>query len=262
MSAIGNPAVEVQGLSIEYDLRLSPHRTLRQALSDVVARRSADIPTVWALRDVTFTLRQGESLGIVGDNGSGKSTLLLALAGILRPDRGRVVTYGRASTLLTLGAGFEVTETGLDNIYLNAAFLGVPRKVIEARIPEIVAFAELEDFIDVAVAKYSSGMRARLGFAIASHIEPDILLLDEVLSVGDASFKDRSEQRIKELVGTAKAIVVVSHILPFVREVCTKVLWIESGRVRGFGDPDEVLEAYAAAPPVPARRHRPELVAP
>jgi ABC-type polysaccharide/polyol phosphate transport system ATPase subunit len=244
-------AIAVEGLGVEYDLRLSPHRTLRQTLGDLVRMSKTEAPRFWGLQDVSFNLRNGEVLGVVGSNGSGKSTLLLALSGILQPDRGTVVTYGKTSALLTLGAGFEPTLTGRENIYLNAAFLGVSRKFIRERAEAIIEFADVGDFIDVPVGKYSAGMRARLGFAIASHIEPDILLLDEVLSVGDVAFKTRSEQRLREFVEQAKAIVVVSHSLEFIAQMCTTALWLESGKVRGYGPTEEILPAYAAAPAPP-----------
>jgi ABC-type polysaccharide/polyol phosphate transport system ATPase subunit len=254
---VGNRiAVRVEGLGIEYDLRLSPHRTLRQTLADTLRGRKTPAPRFWALDDVGFTVHTGDAFAIVGDNGSGKSTLLLALAGILRPDRGRIETYGTASALLTLGAGFEPLLTGRENIYLNAAFLGTPRKVIEERLDEIVEFAELGSFIDTAVAKYSTGMRARLGFAIAAHIEPDILLLDEVLSVGDIAFRAKSERRMAELAESAKAIVVVSHSMEFVLERCTRALWLQGGKVEAYGPSEEVVRAYTQARNVREIRQR------
>jgi ABC-type polysaccharide/polyol phosphate transport system ATPase subunit len=245
----GAMAIEVDGLGIEYDLWLSRHRTLRQTLSDAARRSRTQAPRFWALRDVSFTLRCGESLGVIGDNGCGKSTLLLALAGILRPDTGSVATHGTTSTLLTLGAGFEPTLSGRENIYLNAAFLGTSRRFIEERIDDIVEFADIGAFIDVPVSKYSSGMRARLGFSIACHIDPDILLLDEVLAVGDLAFRARSEARLREFSERAKAIVIVSHSMPFIRQACTQALWLDGGRVQAFGEPEEVVRAYTESSP-------------
>ena len=190
---------------------------------------------------------------MIGRNGCGKSTLLLAIAGILIPDRGRVATAGKTFPLLTLGAGFEIDLTGRENIYLNAAFLGVPRKLAEERIDEIIDFSDLGVFIDVPIRKYSSGMRARLGFSIAAHVEPDILLLDEVMGVGDAAFYDKSKAKLKELMERAQAIVIVSHNADFILETCTTSLWLEDGRVAGEGPPEDVMEHYLAAANTPRR---------
>jgi ABC-type polysaccharide/polyol phosphate transport system ATPase subunit len=193
---------------------------------------------------VSFELREGEVLGVIGRNGSGKSTLLLTLAGILRPDAGAVATFGKTATLLTLGAGFEPELTGRENIYLNGAFFGLPKRRMDELLDEIVEFSELGAFVDVPLRKYSTGMRARLGFSIAAHIEPDILLLDEVLGVGDAAFQRKSKAKLEELIGRAKAIVVVTHSMGFVSEACTAALWLDEGRVAGYGPPDDITARY------------------
>jgi ABC-type polysaccharide/polyol phosphate transport system ATPase subunit len=243
----------VRGLGVEYDLGLTPHRTLRQTLSDLVQRKRTPPARFWALEDVTFQLPVGEALGVIGDNGSGKSTLLLALAGILEPDRGRVATFGTTSALLTLGAGFEPMLSGRENVFLAGAFLGMSRREMRERYVEIVEFADLGPFIEVPVSKYSAGMRARLGFAIASSVEPDILLLDEVLSVGDMGFRAKSEERLEELLDRAKAIVIVSHSLEFIRKTCSRALWLEHGHVAAFGLTDDVAQAYVNASPARMR---------
>jgi len=245
--------IVAENVGIEYDLNLTRHRTLRQTISDTVRRTRTKSQKFWALEDVSFELPRGEVLGVIGRNGSGKSTLLFAIAGILIPDRGRIATAGKTFPLLTLGAGFEADLTGRENIYLNAAFLGVPRKLAEERIDAIIEFSDLGAFIDVPIRKYSSGMRARLGFSIAAHVEPDILLLDEVMGVGDAAFYDKSKAKLKELMKRAQAIVIVSHNADFILETCTTSLWLEDGRVAGEGPPEEVMDDYLAAANKPRR---------
>jgi ABC-type polysaccharide/polyol phosphate transport system ATPase subunit len=244
------PAVVAENVGVRYDLRRTRKRTLRQILAEQLGRRNStrtgQTSAFWALRNVSFTVEEGEVLGVIGRNGSGKTTLLLVMAGILEPDAGTITSFGKTSTLLTLGAGFERDLTGRENIYLNAAFLGFPRRKIEDRIDEIIEFSELDAFIDVPIRKYSSGMRARLAFSIAAHVEPDILLLDEILGVGDASFQRRSREKVEEMMVQAKAIVIVSHSMSFIRGACTKALWLSEGRVAALGEPDEVVEHYLA----------------
>lgn len=237
-------------VGIKYDLRLKRRRTLQHTLSQLVrggasARLGRD--EFWALRDVTFALRRGEVLAVVGSNGSGKSTLLQTIAGVLRPDTGAITTYGHSATLLTLGRGFEVDLTGRENIHLNAAYLGFGRDQVVAHIDDIIDFSELGQFIEAPVSTYSAGMRARLGFSIAAHLDPEILLLDEVLGVGDANFKKKSHDKLEELMTSAQAVVIVSHSARFVSDLATKVLWLEGGRLKAWGEPEETLEAYAEA---------------
>ncbi len=250
MSDPGEFALVAKDLGIKYDLRLKRRRTLHHTLVQLVKGNAAGTlgrSEFWALQDVSFALRRGEVLAVIGGNGSGKSTLLQALAGVLVPDSGAVATYGHSATLLTLGAGFEADLTGRENIYLNAAFLGFSRREIEAKLDEIVEFSELGRFVDAPVSTYSAGMRSRLGFSIAAHLEPQILLLDEVLGVGDAYFKEKSREKIKELMGCAQAIVLVSHSRQFVLSVATKALWLERGRLKAFGETDEVMGEYVAS---------------
>ena len=236
--------IAARNVGVRYDVRLSRHRTMRRTVASMLARERNGGGEFWAIRDVSFFTRQGDVLGVIGRNGSGKSTLLLTLAGILRPDTGTISTAGDVSALLTLGAGFEPDLTGRENIYLNGAFLGLPRARIESILDEVVEFSGLGEFIDAPLRKYSSGMRARLGFSIAVHIEPDILLLDEVLGVGDASFKQRSREKLEELIARAATIVVVTHNMAFVTEMCTHALWLDVGGVAGFGEPGTMVERY------------------
>lgn len=197
----------------------------------------------WALKDVSFTIRRGETIGIIGNNGAGKSTMLKLMAGISGPTRGRVNVNGRASSLIELGAGFNPELTGRENIYLNGAVLGMLRQEIDASLEEIISFARVGEFLDRPVKYYSSGMYARLGFAIAANADADIILTDEILAVGDAAFQRQCIQRFQELQRSA-TIVLVSHDLPKVKEVCSRVLWMNRGRLECDGDPELVVEAY------------------
>jgi len=198
----------------------------------------------WAVRNLSFDVMHGDNLALIGPNGAGKTTILLALAGILSPTEGEVRLYGKSSTLLTIGAGFDGDLTGRDNITLAGAFLGIPHQVMADLMPSIVEFADIGPFIDAPLRTYSTGMRARLGFSIATSITPDILLLDEVLGTGDQSFKAKSQARISELVSTAKAVIVVTHDLGYVTENCNRALLVEKGTIIHDGEPSATVEIY------------------
>jgi lipopolysaccharide transport system ATP-binding protein len=200
----------------------------------------------WALRDVSFDLNHGETLGVIGRNGAGKSTLLRILAGIMAPDSGELFNHGYRASLLSLQVGFVPHLTGRENAVLSALLLGMGRKAIENKIDEIIEFSELEEFIDQPAHTYSMGMRARLGFSVAYQADPDILLIDEVLGVGDAPFKKKSAAAIHEKIGSNKSVVLVSHVIPTIRSLCDRVVWIENGRTRMEGATEEVLDAYQA----------------
>ena len=240
----GQPAVEVHDLGIRYDLRLTRRTTLKGSLVGMFRRNRSTDTDFWAIRHLSFSLAQGESLAVIGPNGAGKSTLLLALAGVLQPSEGDIVTHGRVSTLLTLGAGFEMELTGRDNIDLVGAFLGIDARQMAELTPTIIEFAEIGPFIDAPVKTYSSGMRARLGFSIATATTPDILLLDEVLGTGDQTFRARSQARVRELVDRAKAIVLVTHDLTFVGEFCNRAILLEKGQIIREGPPGEIVDLY------------------
>ena len=238
------PAVDITDLGIRYDLRLTKRTTLKGSLAGMFRRSDGRENHFWALRHVNLSLAQGESLAVIGPNGAGKSTLLLALAGILEPSEGAVTTHGRVSTLLTLGAGFEMDLNGRDNIDLVGAFLGLPQDQMDELTPAIIEFADIGPFIDAPVKTYSSGMRARLGFSIATAITPDILLLDEVLGTGDQVFRSRSQARIRELAGKAHAIVLVTHDLNTVGEFCNRAILVEKGRLIAEDDPKTIVALY------------------
>lgn len=200
--------------------------------------------TFWAVKDVSFTVQWGQTLGIIGENGSGKSTLLKLITRVLEPTTGHIKIGGRLAALLELGAGFHPDLTGRDNIYLNGSILGLSRRDIQGRLDEIVSFAELERFIDVPLKHYSSGMQVRLGFSIATCTDPDILLIDEVLAVGDESFQHKCLDRIEEFRAKGKTILFVSHDLATVGDLCDQVLWLEDGVIRGRGLPRRVIDQY------------------
>jgi len=206
--------------------------------------KNYDDQSLWALREVSFNLENGQSLALIGPNGAGKSTILKILARITRPTLGETEINGQLSALIELGAGFHPDLTGRENIFLNGTILGLSRKEIERRFDEIVDFSEIERFIDTPVKRYSSGMTVRLGFAVASCIEPEILLVDEVLAVGDASFQQKCLRRIHDLIQKGTSIIFVSHNLYLVQAACNTALYLQSGRVKQYGPVKEVIDLY------------------
>jgi len=236
-------AIRVLGLSKKFRLYHQRSATLKQTL---LQRRRGVYEDFWAVRDISFDVEPGTILGIIGENGSGKSTLLKCIAGILEPDRGRVEVEGRLAALLELGAGFHPEYSGRENIYLNGALLGLPRAYIEGVLDAIVDFAgpEVARFIDNPVKTYSSGMYARLGFAIAVHLEPDVLVVDEILAVGDESFQRKCYDRIAQMKAQGKTMVIVSHALEAIREHCTDCVWLDRGAVRSHGSAASVITDY------------------
>ena len=198
----------------------------------------------WALDDVTFDVKQGSTFALVGENGSGKSTMLKCLAKILRPDKGSLSVDGKVSALLELGAGFHPELSGRENVFLNGSILGLSKRELQRRFDEIVAFAGLERFIDMPVKNYSSGMYVRLGFSVAINVDPEVLLVDEVLAVGDEEFQRKCLERVSELRAAGKTIVVVTHALTTVRGLCDEAVWLEHGKLREWGKADQVADAY------------------
>jgi ABC-type polysaccharide/polyol phosphate transport system ATPase subunit len=236
-------AIDVSDLGVRYNLRLTRQTTVRTSFRDLLKKREGP-NHFWALRDVSFRVVHGESLAVIGPNGAGKSTLLQVLAGIIQPNEGAVDVVGQVSSLLTLGAGFDQDLSGRDNIRLAGAFLGISHRDMEQRLPGIVEFAELGEFIDAQIKTYSSGMRARLGFSIATAVDPDVLLIDEVLATGDAVFRAKSKERIIELTKAAKGIVLVTHDMSWVTEFCNRALLLDHGKVVMEGPPEEVVALH------------------
>ncbi|TAK02966.1 MAG: ABC transporter ATP-binding protein [Chloroflexota bacterium] len=236
-------AIDAHGIGVRYNLRFTKKTTVRQSFAHLLRRREGP-QHFWALRGVTFQVEHGESLAVIGPNGAGKSTLLQVLAGIIEPSEGQVEIRGHVSSLLTLGAGFDAELSGVDNILLAGAFMGIPDREMRRRLPEIVEFADIGAFIDAPLKTYSSGMRARLGFSIATAVDPDVLLVDEVLSTGDQAFRDKSRRRIEELIQAAKGIVLVTHDMGWVTTFCNRALLLERGQIIAEGDPAEVVAVH------------------
>ena len=209
-------------------------------------RRQITYRDFYALKHVSFDVRRGEVVGLIGRNGAGKSTLLKVISGILKPTGGSAAVYGNVAPMLELGSGFDMDMTGRENIYLNGAILGYTKEFLDEKYPGIVEFSGIEDFIDVPLRNYSSGMIARLAFSIATVVQPEILIVDEVLSVGDADFRQKSLNRMMELMSGGTTVLYVSHDLKSIREMCTRVVWLDHGEVKMFGDTQAVCDAYEA----------------
>lgn len=238
---MSEPAVVVSDLWKNFRLYHERNQYLKAA---ILRGRRARYEEFWALKGLSFEVPTGTTFGVIGSNGSGKSTLLKCLSGILTPDKGSVRIRGRVSALLELGAGFHPELSGRENVFLNGAILGLTRKEITDRFDDIVEFAGLEHFIDTPVKNYSSGMFVRLGFAVAAHVEPEVLLIDEVLSVGDENFQRKSAERIEQFRRDGRTIVFVSHGLAQVEQLCENVAWIDRGELRTIGPAGDVISAY------------------
>ena len=247
--------VTLSNVSKSFTIRHEQSRTLQETVLGFLLQRRESPEEFWALREVSFRAARGQTLGIVGQNGSGKSTILKLIAGTLRPTSGTVQTNGRVFALLELGAGFHPDLTGRENIFLNGSFLGLSRREMARHYDSILRFAELETFIDTPLKHYSSGMQMRLGFAIAAHVDPDIVVIDEVLAVGDASFRQKCFATLSDFKREGKTIIFVSHDAVAVRRFCDAALWIEAGRVREIGDPERVTRAYLAEAQAGRRRN-------
>lgn len=257
-------AVRAEGLGKRYFIgkERAAYNTLRDHLADVLAapfRRAVKLirghatgaagldTELWALKDVSFEVRKGEVVGIIGSNGAGKSTLLKVLSRITEPTKGFAEIVGRLGSLLEVGTGFHQELTGRENIYLNGAILGMRKSEIEAKFDEIISFSEIERFLDTPVKHYSSGMYVRLAFAVAAHLEPEILVIDEVLSVGDASFQRKCLGKIGEVASSGRTVLFVSHNMGAVRRLCERVIWLEHGQIRKTGLPGAIIAEYLAS---------------
>ena len=238
---MSDPAILVESVSKNFRLYRERNRYIKSA---VLRGRRARYEEFWALDDVSFDVDHGATVGIIGSNGSGKSTMLKCLTGIYRPDKGRITMNGSIAALLELGAGFHPELSGRENIFLNAAILGMSKRDAERNFDSIVEFAGLERFIDTPVKNFSSGMTVRLGFSIATHVEPEILLIDEVLSVGDQAFQRKSSEKIEQFRRDGRTIVVVSHSLGAVQQLCKEVIWLEKGKMKLRGPAADVIATY------------------
>lgn len=248
------PVIKVQNLSKLYRLggRSEPYQTFRETISQTVRAplnalrrgRNGEDKTIWALDDVSFEVQPGEVVGIIGRNGAGKSTLLKVLSRITEPTRGRVDLWGRVGSLLEVGTGFHPELTGRENIFLNGAILGMKRSEIERKFDEIVAFAEVEKFIDTPVKRYSSGMFLRLAFAVAAHLEPEVLVVDEVLAVGDASFQKKCLGKMSDVANEGRTVLFVSHNMGAIQGLCGRAIWLSGGKIVGQGEANHIVAEY------------------
>lgn len=240
---MSNPAIKVDNVSILFNLNSEKVDNIKEYFIKLITRK-LNYTEFWALNDISFTVEKGDRVGVLGFNGAGKSTLLKVIAGVLKPTKGSVKVEGVIAPMLELGAGFDMNYSGKENIFLYGATMGYSRKFIESKYDEIVEFSELGDFINVPVKNYSSGMRARLGFAIATAVEPEVLILDEVLSVGDAKFRQKSEAKVRSMFDKGITVLFVSHSTQQVLNICNKAIIIDKGKLIAQGDAKEICEKY------------------
>lgn len=238
--------IDVNNVSMKFNLGIEKNFSLKQLFVDILSfkRRKKRKEEFWALRDVDFKVEKGEVIGFVGQNGAGKSTLLKVVAGVMKPTIGSVEIHGKISPMIELGAGFDMELTARENVYLNAAVLGHSKNFIASKYDEIVEFSELKDFMDVPVKNFSSGMIARLAFSISTIVEPEILIVDEILSVGDVSFQQKSEKKMREMINGGATVLYVSHSVESLQKLCTKIVWLERGKVKKIGEPKEICDEY------------------
>ena len=243
--------IAIDGVSMRFNLGIDKGFSLKQGFIDLFDAKKRAAKKVknefWALRDVSFEVQRGEVVGLVGLNGAGKSTLLKVVAGVLKPTEGKVECHGNVCPMIELGAGFDMELTARENIYLNGAAMGYSKAFLDSKFDEIVAFSELQDFLDVPVRNFSSGMVARLAFSIATIVDPEILIVDEILSVGDIGFQQKSEAKMLSMITGGTTVLYVSHSVESIRKLCSRCAWLEHGTLRAFGDANEICDAYTAS---------------
>ena len=238
--------IDVQNVTVRFNLMEERVDSLKEYLIRLMHGKMLFSDFI-AVNDVSFQIKRGDIVGIIGFNGAGKSTLLKTIAGVLKPTKGKVITRGSIAPLIEVGVGFDMDLTARENIFLNGALLGYSRNFIQQKFDEIVDFAELWDFLDVPVKNFSSGMYARLGFSIATTVEPDILIVDEILSVGDFKFQEKSRKRIEEMIDKGGTVVIVSHEMKVIEELCHKVVWLEHGCMKMYGRTDSICSMYKSS---------------
>lgn len=237
--------IKAENVSVKYLMTYDRIKSMKEYLVQLV-KGKIQYEEFWALKDVSFEVKKGEVLGIIGHNGAGKSTLLKVISGILKPTTGSVQVNGTVVPMLELGSGFDYDLTGRENVFLNGAILGYPEQFLKEKYAEIVEFSELGQFIDVPLRNYSSGMVMRLAFSIATVVQPDILIVDEILAVGDAAFQEKSKRRMLELMGGGTTVLFVSHSISQIQEMCDRVLWLEKGQMKMAGKAEKVCAMYQA----------------
>ncbi len=238
--------IKVNNVSMKFNLGIEKNFSLKQFFINLFKskKNKPKKEEFWALKDVSFEVKKGEVIGFIGSNGAGKSTMLKVIAGVMKPTKGSVEVYGNICPMIELGAGFDPDLTARENIYLNGAVLGYSKEFLESKFEEIVEFSELREFLDVPVRNFSSGMTARLAFSIATVVDPEILIVDEILSVGDIAFQQKSEEKMKSLIGGGTTVLFVSHSLEQIKKICNKVIWLEHGHIKKIGPSKEMCKEY------------------
>ena len=243
--------INIENVSMKFNLGIEKEFSLKQAFVNVLDPRIRKKKRLekkdnyfWALKDVSFHIDKGEVVGLIGSNGAGKSTLLKVVSGVMKPTKGKVQVNGAISPMIELGAGFDVELTARENIFLNGAILGYQKAFLQEKFDEIVEFSELKDFLDVPVKNFSSGMIAKLAFSIATIVDPEILIVDEILSVGDIKFQEKSKNKMMELIKGGTTVLYVSHSLEAIKELCTKVVWLDHGEIVEIGDTKKICDMY------------------
>ena len=240
--------IRINNVSMKFKMDIEKDFSIKQAFINLFKKKKKKkTEYFWALKNVTFSVNKGDVVGLIGSNGAGKSTLLKVVSGVMKPTSGKVEVDGVISPMIELGAGFDQNLTARENIYLNGAILGYSKKFLDSKFDEIVEFSELKDFLDVPVKNFSSGMVSRLAFAIATIGTPDILIVDEVLSVGDFRFQQKCEARIRNMMKQGTTILFVSHSIEQVKSLCNKIVWLEHGKLKMFGDTQDVCDKYSQA---------------
>lgn len=240
--------IELENISMRFNLGIEKDFSIKQAFVNFFnfkkRKKDKKNETFWALNDVSLKVKKGEVVGLIGSNGAGKSTLLKVVSGVMKPTKGKVTVNGDISPMIELGAGFDMNLTARENIYLNGAILGYSKKFLIEKFDEIVEFSELREFLDVPVKNFSSGMIAKLAFSIATIVNPQILIVDEILSVGDIKFQEKSKNKMMEMITGGTTVLYVSHSIDSIKSLCTKVVWLEHGKIIKIGDPKEICDEY------------------
>ena len=238
--------IKIENVSMKFNLEIEKDFSMKQAFVNLFTKKKKKKKNedFWALKDVSFNIGKGEVVGLIGSNGAGKSTLLKVVSGVMKPTKGKVKVKGVISPMIELGAGFDGNLTARENIYLNGAILGYSKEFLDDKFDEIVEFSELKDFLDVPVKNFSSGMTAKLAFSIATIVNPEILIVDEILSVGDIKFQEKSKKKMMEMIKGGTTVLYVSHSLESIKDLCTKVVWLEHGKVVKMGDTKEICDEY------------------
>ena len=236
--------IYIDKVSMKFNLGIEKDYSMKQAFVNLFTKKKKKKEEFWALKDVSFNIDKGEVVGLIGSNGAGKSTLLKVVSGVMKPTSGKVTVNGVISPMIELGAGFDGNLTARENIYLNGSILGYSKKFLDEKFDEIVEFSELKDFLEVPVKNFSSGMTAKLAFSIATIVNPEILIVDEILSVGDIKFQEKSKKKMLEMIKGGTTVLYVSHSLDAIKDLCTKVVWLDHGKVVDIGDPNKICDEY------------------